>query len=67
MINLANIVLTEGTTPGTWTVTNNGGYTNLSVSQSVANTVNIDLYGTGSIDITVPLTKDKGSRHPHYP
>ena len=56
-----SIVLKEGTTPGTWTVTGNGGYTNLSVSQSVANTVNIDLYGTGSIDITVPLTKDLGS------
>ncbi|MGA3207193.1 MAG: flagellar basal-body rod protein FlgF [Syntrophales bacterium] len=57
----ASIVLTEGTTPGTWTVTNNGGYTNLSVSQSVANTVNIDLYGTGGIDIKVPLTTDAGS------
>ncbi|MGO9137352.1 MAG: flagellar basal-body rod protein FlgF [Syntrophales bacterium] len=57
----ASIVLTEGATAGTWTVTSNGGYTNMSVSSSVAGTVNIDLYGTGNTDITVPLTTDKGS------
>jgi flagellar hook protein FlgE len=56
----ASIVLKEGATAGTWTVTNDGGYTNLSVSQSVAKTVNIDLYGTGNIDIKVPLTTDLG-------
>ncbi|MGA2331482.1 MAG: flagellar hook protein FlgE [Syntrophales bacterium] len=56
----AAISLTEGAAPGTWTIANNGGFTNMSVSASVAGKVNIDLYGTGNTDITVPLTTDSG-------
>ncbi|HVO65607.1 MAG TPA: flagellar hook protein FlgE [Syntrophales bacterium] len=53
------ITLTAGATPATWTITANGGYTNMSVSGTTAagvNYVNIDLDGAGGPDITIPLT-----------
>jgi flagellar hook-associated protein 1 FlgK len=52
----APIVLTRGATPGTWTVTNNGGYGSLNVLSADNNTVTLDLNGNGTAGITLNLT-----------
>ncbi len=50
----AAITLTRGATAAAWTITNNGGYANMSISAD-ATAVKIDLDGEGGPDITFAL------------
>ena len=53
----SDITLTRGTTSGSWTVTNNGGYSNISVlSQSTDSKVLLDFDGDSTADMTLNLT-----------
>jgi len=50
-----NILLTRGATDQAWTITNNGGYANATISEATAGAVSIDLDGMGGADITFNL------------
>lgn len=51
-----DIVITRGLTPGSWTVTNNGGYDSLGILTSNDTTVTLDLNGDLTADITLALS-----------
>jgi len=55
----ANIVLTRGADNNTWTITNNGGYANMSIALGTTGAddkVEIDLDGAGGADITFDIS-----------
>ncbi|MGV8056612.1 MAG: flagellar hook-associated protein FlgK [Smithellaceae bacterium] len=50
------ITITRGAAADTWTVTDNGGYDNLTILSANAQSVALDMDGNGTADITVSLS-----------
>lgn len=53
---ISDIQITRGALPGSWTVTNNGGYDSLGILTNNDTTVTLDLNGDLTADITLSLT-----------
>jgi len=53
---ISDIEIARGAVPGSWTVTNNGGYDSLGILTNTDTTVTLDLNGDLTADITLSLT-----------
>lgn len=55
------ITLTRGATPDSWSITSDGGYSNLTVLSADARTLSLDLNGNGTADISFTLSGTWGA------